>query len=454
MAFQVAAVKTPTGILAEASLVALGAALIGWVAVWNGYPFNAGDTGDYLHYAFGTLFNPIRPSLYPLVLRFTGVTYSLWPAVAFQSVAAAWVIWRLASFLYPAHTVRAYAAALAVAACSTLPWFAARIMPDVLTGVLGLSIWLLLAARPRKTARAALLFLVFVSVASHTANALIAATVVALYLAGALIRRAPPWPAIVVLLAVVAGGAAIAVGNRLVNDAPPASNAHVFTMARMVRYGLIQRLLADRCATEDYALCPWRDQLSTKPDAYMHTPESPIHKIGGVEGSRDASMRMIADCLRYYPWSNLMAAGQATVEQFVLFGLGLGLDQSPRPILRANLPHEHPLYEMSRQQQGRLGTDTFNLVIVPLTWVGLIATVGLAIAGPVKIRRTARFVLVWLCVNAAVMGVLNNPFDRYQARITWILPVLMAMWLAAAGKDWSGANSIGSEGNRRGVSSS
>lgn len=415
---------------------------VAWVAVWSGYPILSNDTAGYLRDGFAGVVAARRPSLYPAFLA--GLSPgSLWPALVMQWVIVVWALWQLARAVDPERWRSVLAAGAVVGAASTLPWFAGRLMPDIYAGLAGIGVLLvLLRPPPTMAARLVLLGLVFVACAFHVANV---GTVV-LAAAGALLtaplfgdRVARLWrPALAVAGVAVAAAAVLAAVNWSHNGvAGLSSTGHTFTMARLARYGILQQLLDERCDVEAYALCPYRDRLSTAPDHFVFSPASPLHDIGGAEGSRAAVEPMIRDANRYYLVEQAIAAGQATLEQLGLVRLGMGLGPhtlpgltGPHEAVRDLLPADHAAYLGSRQRSGEVAATAAaaNTVLVPAFWAACLF--GGALAWWLRRRQDAQclaFIVGWLVANAAVMGIMNAPFDRYQARVAWLLPVVVAM---------------------------
>ena len=117
-------------------------------AIHNGFPLIFPDSGTYLGIAFGPEYALDRSSYYglllkPLVASAPGVA-GLWIAIAVQALAVALVLWAVAGrFDAEGSGPWRRLAWLAPAALLTaLPWHAGQFMPDALTGILVLWIWL------------------------------------------------------------------------------------------------------------------------------------------------------------------------------------------------------------------------------------------------------------------------------------------------------------------------
>ena len=126
-------------------------------AIHNGFPLIFPDSGTYLGIALGPEYALDRSSYYglllkPLVTLAPGVI-GLWIAVAAQALAVALVLWAAAGRLDPNGSGRWRRLAwIAPAALLTaLPWHAGQFMPDALTGILVLMVWLAASREPGKS---------------------------------------------------------------------------------------------------------------------------------------------------------------------------------------------------------------------------------------------------------------------------------------------------------------
>src|SRR6266849_8123902 len=119
-------------------------------------------------------------------------------------------------------------------------------------------------------------------------------------------------------------------------------------------------------------------------------------------------------------------------EQLHTFGLG---DYDPRPWILAMvdtvLPGARARYLKSRQAQETLPAEFFKSVqdwtviasvMVIACWAMFVRQWG----SPRVIGLTAVIVFV-VVANAAVTGVLSNVEDRYQARVIWLVPLLVSV---------------------------
>ncbi len=144
-----------------AAAILLAAVLLLWPAVWNGYPLLFADSGTYVAQVPTGAIGWDRPPFYSLLLLLLHWRLSLWPVVLGQAVAAALLLRLALRASGQGGELRLVAVAAGLAVASSLPWFAAQVMPDVFTGLLVVALALLagvpeaLAPRARRVLAAA-----------------------------------------------------------------------------------------------------------------------------------------------------------------------------------------------------------------------------------------------------------------------------------------------------------
>ncbi len=117
--------------------ILLAATLLLWPALWNGYPLVFSDTGTYLSQAIEHYVGWDRPVFYSFFLLPLHMTITTWPAIAVQALLVVYTLYLMHRTLRPGSSawwLLPIAALLAIG--TSLPWFAAQLMPDVFTGLL------------------------------------------------------------------------------------------------------------------------------------------------------------------------------------------------------------------------------------------------------------------------------------------------------------------------------
>ena len=354
------------------------------------------------------------------------------------------------------------AATVAVLAVATpLGFYSAVALPDVFSGILVLSLAMLLLGSPRRWPEQG--FWAFSLVASavfHTAFLLTGVALLAVLLAW-LWRDAAALPnqelrnralLVAALLGVAAAGHSIAkvasersVGKSL--EQPP------FLLARMIGDGTAGKVLRAECARTDYATCRYLPALPmTENDMLWHgTRQTPWVRLPPAERARLRAeqgifMRIVAE--RHLPEQVAISLGNA-LRQLATVHL---LSFSPRPILPVLLQASGMSAELAEMRASRIWTNSFPLAALGGGWgfvygaAALLSVLALAMPGRValglglpveRVRQALRspvagavaILLLGLLFNAGINGVLSTVVGRYQGRMSW-LALLGAIVLA------------------------
>jgi hypothetical protein len=152
------------------------------------------------------------------------------------------------------------------------------------------------------------------------------------------------------------------------------------------------------------------------------------------------------ESLRDYPALQFEMALRAFGSQLVEVATGYGVNNEiwhTHGMIENFVPDAYADMKAARQQQGELETVflTLNLMHVPVAYVSMLALLGIIALGLARPRfadlaRLAATVTLALLANAAVLGILSGPHDRYGARMVWLatLVVILVPWYATPGE--------------------
>lgn len=409
-----------------AASVPLGALLLAWPALLNGYPAVFSDTGGFVEMAFLPDGGWDKPWIYPALLLF-GAGITLWVPLALQCLALS-------------HLLRLLAPRKHVALCALLalgtaaPWFASLMMPDVFAPVAVLCVALLALRAHGRGTRAWLVLLGAFAIASHLAHLIVAAAcVLAAWLATRRVALLPAAPLGLALLALLlANGVAL---HRL-GVSPYGS---VFALARLAADGPAADTLRERCPAAGWRLCRWVGRLPADSDDFLWGPEGPIWG-GGFGPTRAApeAAAIVAATLRDHPLAVLRAALLNALRQLGRVRVGDAFGPQHLPIAvgtrlaRFFGPAEHARFASSRQAAGALEpvAARFARLHAVLLVLGALGSVALL---PTRERGLALVVLAGVLANAAATGALSGPHDRYGARVAWLVVLPPALLLTRRG---------------------
>jgi len=418
--------------------VLLGAVLLLWPALLNGYPLVFIDTAAYLAQTVVPEMTWDKPMAYGpfLFLGHWGVT--LWGAVALQGLVMSWLLWRVQAAAIGRITLLRHLALVAgLAALTSLPWFTATLMPDVMAGVVVLTLWLLgVSGRGQRWAAG---LLATVAIAVHLSHLVIAAAMIVTI--ALLTRRLAPVLrvaaplAVALVFLVVSNG----IGHGRYTLSPYGAT---FALARLQADGPATALLHNRCPEAGWYLCGFLDRLPMDSDAFLWDPHSPLamdtqgqaRPMGSVLIAPEAA-EIVAATITAYPWEVFRDAMANVARQLrrVAVGDTLGDDHlalSARRMVAAGFAGELADFDAGLQMRGVLPETAAPLLLpqLPVLLLSLMVALGWGWRG--RVGSLLACVLVGLLANAAVTGALSKPHDRYQARIVWLLPLVAGLALA------------------------
>ena len=425
----------------------IGAALMLWPAIINGYPLLFVDSTAYFLHTLNGEAPWDKTAAYGPFLQLFHQGVSLWFPLAAQGVILSTLLWWTQRVACGTVTPGRHLALVAgLAAFSSMPWFTAILMPDALTPAFVLCLFLLGfgEARLGRWEMWAAGVMGAVAIASHLSHL---PTALALVVLIALVRRAF-WPVLrgalpfVAAIAFLFGANAHAFGRVTLS-----ANGAVFLLARLQEDGPALWTLRDRCPASGWYLCDFIERMPMDSDHFLWSPEGPPNRdaagtpipLGGARLAPEAR-EIVSATLRAYPLDVAWIALGNGFRQIFKVRLGdtldgADLDQFGEQVLaRGFAAGEQPALAASRQMQGELAA--LGNRFVPLhTMVLMLSLALLLLAGWRMARRHGDLpglglllcLLVGCVGNAFATGALSKPHDRYQARIVWLLPLGAAL---------------------------
>jgi hypothetical protein len=411
-------------------------------ALWNSFPLIFSDTGGYLARPFEHTLAIGRSAFYGAFLA-AGLPLDFWPNVAVQAALCVWLlVLTLRVNGFGGRPLLALAVVCSLALLTSLPWFAAQLMPDIFLplAVLGLGLLAFHADALRGFERVGLVVVVAAALASHMA---ILGLALLLLLALTALRLAAwmsnvPRPALSYPLIAIVGGMALALCANLViaGEFAFTPGGETFLFGRLTQDGIIGRYLDEHCPEASPRLCPYRHQLSPVADDWLWANDSPLHKLGGWRAFAPEERRIILATLILYPRAHLASALAGTLDQ--LRTTRTIVSESPFDnadaiaTIERLAPASVPAFRAARQQREALAADWINVVHLP---VAALAAAGLIIVvvrsrlrkDDLSVAALAALVLLALLFNAAICGAFSNASDRYESRLIWLAPFCLAL---------------------------
>jgi hypothetical protein len=421
--------------------------LLCWPAFYNGFPLVYSDSGTYINNSFDLSPPPDRAVGYGYFIRLVTWQASLWPVVLAQGLLLSGGIWRAMRLLLGEGRPWIFSGMMVVlASCTSLPWFVSQLMPDIFAGVLILGMGLLAGLGRNRGDIALGLLMVFLACIVHTSHIFVGLAVW-LCLAMSWLHREPlvrmlqksarlALPIACAGLFTMANQAANGHGFRL------SRSSNVFMTARLAEAGLLEPFLNENCHAMDYAMCRRAYISPMSADQILwNAGTSVIGRFGSWERADSVLAPMVKDYFGRFFWANVFvkAGIRDGIAQLQRFGLGDGIspqhwDDAPCIAIRWRMPRHTHAFLRTRQHADTLHIHSLQDLQKPLVWgsAALLLLLALLYWRRWGVMRNWSVVLVLgLLANAFVLATLASPVDRYQARISWLLPWLAMLALAA-----------------------
>jgi len=426
-----------------AVLVILGAIMMMWPAIYNGYPLVFSDTGAYVNASF-SFYPPIDRAMgYGIFIRLTSMGISLWGVVVGQALLMMYLIIRstqLFASKIPPYLVGLIVVGLAV--FTPAPWFVSQIMMDIFAPIMILAAALFIFAKVNIWERVALGALVVLSLTMHTAHPLIllftmAVTALLAFRVFSSAKEVVGWykrMAVASILLVVTTIGMMSMNFWAFQQFTLNPSGHVFLMARLSETPLLKDYLEKNCVENEWTICGTLLELPYKNvEDFLWQKGSIVNRVGWLESKKEydhviAGVLSDPGALGYFVFDSLNK-GAHLLTFFTLDSFYPQKGDSPvYDRVKKFFPQEIHSYISTRQFHDRLtllpATEMIHFLVFLLSCVGLIYT---AIKGfGAKARPFVVMLVFGVIVNAFIMGGLSGVFGRYQARICWLV-VLVAL---------------------------
>ncbi|WP_308071659.1 hypothetical protein, partial [Roseomonas sp. CECT 9278] len=441
-------VDTPLRRALALAAILLGAAMLAWPAVLNGYPLVFIDSVSYLGQTLFPEWPWDKSPAYGPFLHAFHWGWSLWPALAGQALVVSHLLWLAQRAARGGITPGAHLLlCAAMAGMTSLPWFASTLMPDVFAGVAPICLLLLGLVRDRlsRVEAAWLALLGAFAVAVHLSH-LPTALALVVFVALATRRVMPPLRA---ALPVVIATAGLVAANAWAFGKPSLSpHGAVFLLARLQADGPAAATIRFACPRAGWHLCGFATRLPMDSDHFLWNADGPPNRrpngtpipMGAMRLAPEAS-EIVMRTLRERPGEVAAAMARNTVAQAGLFAVGDTLSNqhlaaSARRAVAVLPPGELAAFDAGAQMRGALPARAAPYLAAhrPALLGSLLLLVGgLALAlwlGDRTRAALAAGLLLAVAVNAFATGALSAPVDRYGARIIWLLPLAALLVLA------------------------
>lgn len=410
--------------------ILLGGALFIWPALWNGYPLLYSDTHVFINHPTPGFFNWDKPFIYgPWILPFHA-WQSLWGVVLVQGLLISQLVWLTQQVFGVASPLRHLLLCLALSLLTGASWFVSLLMPDIFSGMVVLSIFILgFSKQLSKSMTVWVSVLGALAIAVHLSHLVIAAACLCVVL----VLR---WRRFIYTLLPLAIALVSLVGTTMYifNKVSISPYGSVFMLARMSADGNVKSVLEKNCPEKNWTLCAWTDRLAKDSDVFMWDPKGPVWSHpGGPIGLAPEASEIVGLTMRTQPMPLLWSAIKNTATQLSMVKLGdtIHSDWLDITVLKS-VEKFFPAAELERYKNSYQVQGTMLERVSFVSAVGAYAVLLGFLLSLYLFYRALRtrdwtvlgFIsLIWIGVlaNAFATGALSKPHYRYQTRIAWLL---------------------------------
>ena len=370
-------------------------------------------------------------------------------------VGAMWLLARVVGRTTAPLRSRAALASLPliVASLGALPFYAAYLMPDLMTPVMIISFATVAAFHRdmRKSELVAAFLIGSLALVSHLSNLGIGVLMIlGVALVSLVQSRVRWWLAPVIVGAVVAVGFGQQAALRLAAEKADGASVVIkpFITARLIEDGPGYDWLRDHCPDEAVPTCALWAALQWSNDPYRLTASHIVfqksERLGSFRLLAEADQKAVADTQLAFFKTVLL---DRPVSVMVAL-LGNTLQQSTMVAIDMTLPFDQIISQNVRVTGAISGPLSHGRLTADLSWMGdltqgqgivyvssfAVVLTLLLLPGSMSpsMRAFAVAIVLGLLANAFVCGAISQPASRYGARVIWLLPMLAALMLMVA----------------------
>jgi hypothetical protein len=321
-------------------------------------------------------------------------------------------------------------------------WEGGKIMADIFVSYALLTLLLLFFERASsKWLYAFYLLLFFVSAITHYSHLMISSVVVLILLVIRIFRLKElgygklGWLAATSILAWFTVGFSNYLsdkGFRLT------TTSHAFIMGKLSENGILQTYLDDKCGTNNYKICRYRDSLPETAWLFVWNPVSPMLKTGGWQENKKEYQAIIKGTFSEpkYLWMHFYKALLTTGIQLTQVTSGEGIyrfetyDNCMQAVSQ-KFPHEKSASMWTRQRLKELAFHTYTGWYILFFLLSSALAISIAMKNGMGRDFVAAYLLVilFLVVNAFITANFANISNRLNARLFWTLGFMNLLFL-------------------------
>jgi hypothetical protein len=436
--------------------------LLSGMAFYNGYPLVFFDTSFYIGWkglSYRSIFYNyfISPSL---------LFHSLWPIVFIQSLIVAYLLRLVLRVVFDITSWYLFLLlTLLLCLLTTLTSFTGFIMPDIFTGVLILSLYLLVFCRDSLVSweKGCLFIITFIAAIVHLSHIPLAIVILTFTLLFRFFvkKKHLPIPRLAGVFATILIALLIMMSNnyRMWGTFTMSPGGYAFILARLIVDGPATKYLREHCSEHNYALCDFLDELPPKStDYFLWNRNSPFHKVGHINGYRQEGKEIVRETILHYPFQIIKTSIYNGFRQlFMIKNSGWRPDfRHPYPTMAIGeyFPEEFRYYANSLQSRKLLPLETLDYLYTGVCLLSLLIAVAALIIFKKFVFPQPLMFFIFITytyfIHAFLTGALSLPDDRFGSRTIWLLPLFSLASAMHITKNWKHFNWTMSQSSENG----
>ncbi len=428
-----------------------GTILLSAAAFYNGFPLVFSDTIDYIAASIKLRQPFYRQMGYGVFEFLTTFNTNLWTVILAQSFIMSLCLYYVLKKIVKEKIDLMHILIISfLTAFTTASWYASQLMPDIFTPMIVLLIFLYLVNNFKWWLDLIFLFLFFGLLVSHTANFLLSLGILVslgIYFlwkkekikdAKLIIKKI----GILCLVSITSMFAIMTINFVTYKLFATNAGSHVFLMARLDESGILKQFLGENCQTTNYKLCAYKDTLPTNGEEFIWSAKS-YHHIVGWYVTRPEYEAIISKILWNPKYLEPFIVDSVIRSTEILFHNGLDSfgayntdtneGYSITKIIQKNFPAELDAYTSAKQYNYELkfldNISNLTAPIILLSFIFLIyAFIKFHLSFEEKFLSTI-IIMAWI-YNGIIMATLSGVHDRYNSRLSWLIPFLALVLLS------------------------
>lgn len=410
-------------------------------AFYNEFPLLTGDSAVYIESAFSLKAMAERPVFYGIFLRTTTLGLSLWGAIIAQNLLLSWLLIKLIRAFVPGlNRVGVFFIVLILVMTTGVAWESNKIMPDIFASIQILAM-LLFLIESKKITRWLLSVLIIWSAAMHNSHFIIGLLIVSILWLITFIKRDAVvkirlvWLTVILMIAPI-----LVVFSNLWsgNGAVLGKATPVFLVGKLCENGMLKVILDENCEKENWKLCAYRNELPHTAWQFVWDPESPVMKEGGwkpMESELNDILQKSVSRADYMGWLVLkivqttgiqlaqVSSGDALFRYEETDNIVTAIHKYFPSEVNPSLWTRQRILELDFKQYNQWYLRSFGLLFMLfiLNWKQIL--------NQKNFIHWSIFILSGILVNAIVTANLANISSRLQARVFYLIPLIMIIAL-------------------------